>query len=92
MAEGNTRSIVVEMFPPKGTTNDTIAQDMRASIAARRGVSFDGTVGGFIDALPQLGIQREMPLAMIEYGVSQYGNGTLIVDTEDGGIAIREGR
>jgi len=92
MEQGNTRVIRVEVFPPKGTTNRTIVRDLQASLVARRGVPAGTTVGDFKDALRQLGVTDDMPLSSIEYGVSQWGNGSLTLDTDESGVEIREGR
>lgn len=77
---------------PRGTTNLTIVADLKASILARAGMPAGATWGEFKEAMRHLGIADDMPLASIEYGVSQFGNGRLVLDTEPDGVVIREGR
>lgn len=77
---------------PRGTTAATLEADLRASIAVRRGVDAGRTFGDFIAGARRLGVTDDMPLSMIEYGCSQYGNGNVTVDTNEDGIELREGR
>jgi len=84
--------VVHPSTPARGTTNATIVQDLKASILARAGVPAGQTWGEFKEAMRHLGVSDDMPLASIEYGVSQVGNGRLVIDTEPHGIEIREGR
>jgi hypothetical protein len=88
----NTRIIRMEVFPPKGTTNRTLVSDLSASLVARRGVPAGLTYGDFKEAMRQLGVTDDMPLASIEYGCSRYGNGRLTLDTASDGVEIREGK
>jgi hypothetical protein len=85
-------TIVHHPSSARGTSNATIVRDLRASLAVRRGLAFDGTVGGFFAAVYALGVTNDMPFSMCEFGVSQLGNGFVTVDVEEDGVAIREGR
>ena len=77
---------------PRGTTDKTIVRDLRASLAVRRGAKSGETFGDFLAGVRSLGVTDDMPLSMIEFGVSQLGNGYITVDTNENGIEIREGR
>lgn len=71
------------------TTNQTIAADLRRSLQARRRVR---TLAEFIDAALEAGIRLNEPLASIEFGVTAFGNGQLVLEMNDSGdYEIREG-
>jgi len=61
-----------------------------ASLYARQGIPAGTSIGDFVEALLQCG--RDQPLASIEYGISSWGTGRLIVDVTEQGIEIRESR
>jgi len=84
-------AIVQHPSSQPGTTNRTIVQDLMASLTARRGVPGGTTVGDFVHALVGA-VPLDLPLASIEWGVSQLGNGRLVIDTSPDGVEIREGR
>lgn len=73
------------------TTNQTIAEDLRASLRAR-GVPAGTTLGDLIDALQSLGLRTSDPLGGIEYGMGQGGSGRIFAEWEDGCYVIREAR
>ena len=77
----------------RGTTDRTIAADLRASLyASRIGLEAGRTWGSFKQAMEGLGITEDMPLASIEFGVSQYGNGRIVVDVNEDGLEVREAK
>jgi hypothetical protein len=77
---------------PGGTTNQTIASDLRASLAMRCGFVAGSTWGDFKAAMARAGITDDMPLASIEYGIRRQSTGRITVDVDEGGIEIREAR
>lgn len=77
---------------PRVTTNSTTERDLRISLLSRSGVPAGLTFGDFISAMRQLGVTDATPLASIEYGCGQFGNGRLTRDDASDGVEIREGR
>jgi hypothetical protein len=67
-----------------------IREQLTASLIARHGIPAGQSVGDFIQALRAFG--EDTPLASIEYGISQWGNGRLVVDVMPEGIEVREGQ
>ena len=77
----------------RATTNETVRRDLRASLAARTGVSAGVTWGSFKWAMATLGVRDDDRIASIEYGCSQFGgNGIIVRDDADDGVEIREVR
>ena len=74
-----------------GTTNRTIARDLTASLTAREGVPGGHTLGEYKAALSALGLTDDTRIASIEWGISQSGNGRVILDVTSEGIELREG-
>jgi hypothetical protein len=67
-----------------------IREQLTASLIARNGIPAGQTVGSFIEALRAFG--EDTPLASVEFGISQWGNGRLVVDVTPQGLEIREGK
>lgn len=74
------------------TTDDSVIDDLRASVNARQGVAAGSTFGEFLAACRRMGIRDEDKLASIEFGVSAYGNGWITRDDDIDGISVREKR
>jgi hypothetical protein len=73
------------------TTDATLAKDLRASLAARTGVSAGTTWGSFKWAMAVLGVRDDDTLASIDYGTARLGgNGTIVREDADDGIEIKE--
>ena len=78
----------VRTVPPI-TTDETLAHDLRKSVAARKSIQ---TVGDFLNALMAHGLTLDTPLSSVEFGIAMGGNGRLVIEDVDGAIDIREGR
>jgi hypothetical protein len=79
---------------PRTSTNASLTRDLRMSlIQSRRGIrlAFDGSVGGFYDALREAGVTHDMPLSQLHWGNGQSGDGSVIVDADWDGITVHEG-
>lgn len=69
-----------------------IGDQLRASLHARLGVEAGTTWGQFKAAMDRLYVRDEDVLSMVEFGISQAGNGRLVREDDDHGqVEIREG-
>jgi hypothetical protein len=75
------------------TTPFTLKDDLRNTLRERGAVA-GNTWGSFIDAMAALGVRRDDLLASIEFKVSTFGSGRLVIEqNEDGeGWEVREKR
>ena len=78
-------------MPKLVTTDETVARDLKASLALREGVPFGTTWGTFKAAMTLLGVHDDDRIASIEMGTSRFVVGTRLVrDDAPDGIEIRE--
>lgn len=72
------------------TTDDTLARDLRASLALREGVPYGVTWGDFKAAMTLLGVKDDDRLASIDVGNSQLNTYSRIMrDDAPDGVEIR---
>lgn len=71
------------------TTDDTLTEDLRASLR-ERGVVWDRTVAGLFAAISAFGYTPGDRLGSVEVGIAQHGSGRIIAESVDGEIEVRE--
>lgn len=69
------------------TSDTSLERDLRASWAARKPIE---TIGDFLNVLMARGLTLDVPLASIEFGISQYGDRRIVIDETPEGVEIRE--